>query len=93
MKDDMKSMGIKKVSVAAGSAKGLEEGLEKAKELIKNPEDLMGHMGHMGGMDEEMGESEDESYEEEASEEEESPESIEAQIKALEEKKAKMMKK
>jgi len=96
MKDDIKGVGLKKVSVAADSTKGLEEGLDKAKELLANPEEMMdheGHMGHMGGMDEEMGESEDESYEEEASEEESSPESIDAQIKALEEKKAKLMKK
>lgn len=90
MKDDIKGVGLKKVSVAADSTKGLEEGLEKAKELLENPEEMMGHEGHMGGMDEEMDQDEmDEAIEDSM----ESEDDIEAQIKALQEKKAKLMKK
>ena len=35
---------VKKVSVIADSEKGLEEGLEKAKDILENPKKIMGMM-------------------------------------------------
>ena len=42
---------VKKVSVMADSEKGLEEGLEKAKEILEDPKEMMGMMGAMKGSD------------------------------------------
>ena len=69
--------GLKKVTVAASDKKGLEEGLDKAKELVeKNPSDLSKAM--------EAGQELAEEGEEEASEMEEcSPEEIDAKIAEL----------
>lgn len=107
--DDMMGMdgdkvkGLKKVTVASDSPKGLEKGLDKAKELI-------GHAPTGGLEDEEMPEGEDhgmeeeempeneaeESSEEESAEHEEegseSPEKLEAEIEKLKEKLAKLKK-
>jgi hypothetical protein len=105
--DDMMDMdgdkvkGLKKVTVASNSPKGLSKGLEKAKELI-------GEAPTGGLEDEEMPEGE-EMMEEESSEDEseespemeeseheeegsESPEELEAEIEKLKEKLAKLKK-
>lgn len=99
--DDMMGMdgdkvkGLKKVTVASNSPKGLEKGLDKAKELIGNApvsEEMMS--------DEEMPEGEEEMMEEEMPEgeessemeDEESAEDVEAEIEKLKEKLAKLKK-
>jgi hypothetical protein len=93
MQDDIKSKGLKKVSVAADSKEGLEEGLDKAKEML-GKHDLM---SALSDSDAERAEEEMEDPEEEASETpeeedaEETPDSIEEQIKALQDKKHKLM--
>jgi len=89
MKDDIKGVGLKKVSVAADSTKGLEEGLEKAKELLENPEEMM----DMGQESEESDEMDQDEMDEAVEDSMESEDDLEAQIKALQEKKAKLMKK
>lgn len=102
--DSGKVKGLKKVTVASNSPKGLEKGLDKAKELI-------GEAPTGGLEDEEMPESEEgESMEEESAESpemeaeeeaeemeepvegEESAEDIEAEIEKLKEKLAKLKK-
>lgn len=57
---------VKKVSVMADSKKGLEEGLEKAEEIIKDPKSLMAGMseGMMDEMEQESNEPEDYDMEE-----------------------------
>lgn len=54
---------VKKVSVIADSKKGLEEGLEKAEEIIKDPKSLLAGFSKdmMDSEEPEMEESEDES--------------------------------
>lgn len=83
MQDDMKSGGLKKVSVLSDSPEGLEKGLEKAKEIVDS------------GSTESMEGSEPEEYEDmmDDGSQEESVDSLEEQIKALMEKKLKLMKK
>ena len=81
--DGDKVKGHKKVTVASNSPKGLEKGLEKAKEMV----------GHKGMEDEEMPEEESAEHEAEESpeleasehegEEDMSPEEIEAKIAEL----------
>lgn len=99
--DGEKVKGLKKVTVASNSPKGLEKGLDKAKELI-------GHAPTGGLEDEEMPEGEEMMEEEmpeheaeespemeEAEHEEEgseSPEELEAEIEKLKEKLAKLKK-
>lgn len=51
---------VKKVSVMADSKKGLEEGLEKAEEIIKDPKSLMAGMPE--GMMDELESDEPEEY-------------------------------
>lgn len=87
MADDMKAKGLKKVSVAADSTEGLEAGLDKAKELLEKKDGEPSMADHMAEM---MGS--EESSEEEYPAEEESLSDIEAKIKELEDKKAKLMK-
>lgn len=83
MQDDMKTKGLKKVTVASDSLEGLEAGLEKAKAILDDKAE-MAPDEYEEMMDQEampeMGEEEDLS-------------SLEAQIKALEEKKAKLLRK
>jgi hypothetical protein len=107
--DDMMSMdgdkvkGLKKVTVASNSPKGLEKGLDKAKELVGHApmsEEMMSDEEMPEGeemMEEEMPEHEaEESPEmEEAEHEEEGSESaeeLEAEIEKLKEKLAKLKK-
>lgn len=80
MGDDLK--GLKKVTVASDDKEGLEEGLDKAKDLIAS--------GELSPMESEQ-ESE-ESSEEEKSDEECTPAELDEKIKKLQELKAKMMK-
>jgi hypothetical protein len=108
--DDMMGMdgdkvkGLKKVTVASNSPKGLSKGLEKAKELIGNAptggledEEMPEHSEEGESMEEESAESPEMEAEEEAegTEEEPSEESaddIEAEIEKLKEKLAKLKK-
>ena len=79
MQDDIKANGLKKVSVASDSAEGLEAGLEKAKEMLEAAPEMEEKEDEMDGMED--------------MEEEMSPDDIEAKIKALQEKKSKLMQK
>jgi len=100
--DSGKVKGLKKVTVASDSPKGLEKGLDKAKELIGHAptgglegEEEMPEGEEM--MEEEMpeGELEESPEMEEAEHEEEeseSPEELEAEIEKLKEKLAKLKK-
>jgi hypothetical protein len=102
MKDDMKGKGFKKVTVASDSKEGLEEGLEKAKELVGKP-DLAAALEKESKDEDEAEDTEEEeaedmeesemSPEEEAAEGDPSdtPDSLDAQIKALQDKKHKLL--
>lgn len=99
--DSDKVKGLKKVTVASDSPKGLEKGLDKAKELIGEAptggleDEEMPEASEEESMEEEMPEEESSemaSEEGEESEEEESPEEIEAEIEKLKEKLAKLKK-
>ena len=102
--DDMMDMdgdkvkGLKKVTVASNSPKGLSKGLEKAKELIGEAptggleDEEMPEASEEESMEEEMPEGEEESSEMESEESEESPEELEAEIEKLKEKLAKLKK-
>lgn len=104
--DDMMDMdgdkvkGLKKVTVASNSPKGLSKGLEKAKELIGEAptggleDEEMPEASEEESMEEEMpeGEESSEMESEESEEAEESPEELEAEIEKLKEKLAKLKK-
>lgn len=88
--DDMGAeslQGAKKVSVISDSKKGLEEGLEKAKELVEEKLPSEEEMSKEEEPSEEMEEEGEESEEEEM--EEESPEALKKKIEEL---KAKLQK-
>jgi len=101
--DSDKVKGLKKVTVASNSPKGLEKGLDKAKELVGGAplsDEMMSDEEMPEGeemMEEEMpeGELEESPEMEEAEHEEEeseSPEELEAEIEKLKEKLAKLKK-
>jgi len=94
---------LKKVSVVAQDKKGLEEGLEKAKEILKElpdsekekPEDKEEESKEYEmeeSSDEEMSEHETSNYENENKEELNDPEEIDKKIKELLKKKEELMK-
>lgn len=87
---------VKKVSVMADSEEGLEEGLEKAKEIVSKKDGMMDMVKKALGdkadmMEESEEESEEEGQEEMDLESVDSLEEIEALMKALEEKKKALM--
>lgn len=82
--DGDKVKGLKKVTVASNSPKGLEKGLDKAKEMLGDKGMSDEDMPEMEESSEEMEESpEMEASEDEGEEEEMSPEEIEAKIAEL----------
>jgi hypothetical protein len=101
--DGDKVKGLKKVTVASNSPKGLEKGLDKAKEIVGNAplsEEMMSDEEMPEGeemMEEEMPEGESEESSEMESEEAEdesldTEEELEAEIEKLKEKLAKLKK-
>lgn len=82
--DSDKVKGLKKVTVAASSPEGLEEGLEKAKDIVAEPESEDEELAESD--EHEAEESEDEELAEHAIESVDTPEEIEDLIKLLEEK-------